>query len=143
SLYTVGSTKDIQGVRKYVSVAGGMADNIRPALYEAKYEAVLANKATQKNEEVGSIAGKCSESGDMRIGDLPVPALEEDDILAVFATGAYGYAMASNYNRLQKPAVVFVENSKPQVVVERESLNDIVKNDLPYKSVTNATTGSN
>lgn len=134
SLYTIGSMKDIPNVRKYVAVDGGMADNIRPALYEAKYEAVVANKANLQTEEIVSIAGKCCESGDMLIWDLPVPHVTQGDILAMYSTGAYGYAMASNYNRLQKPAVIFVENGRAQLVVQRETLDDIVKNDLPYQS---------
>lgn len=139
SLYTVGSMKDIQGVRKYVAVDGGMADNIRPALYEAKYEGVIANKANKTPDETVSIAGKCCESGDMLIWDLPVAKIEHHDILAIFSTGAYGYAMASNYNRFQKPAVVFVENGEAQLVVKRETLDDIVKNDVTY--VSNVSTG--
>ncbi len=134
SLYTIGSMKDIPDVRKYVAVDGGMADNIRPALYEAKYEAVVANKANLPMGEIVSIAGKCCESGDMLIWDLPVPHVTQGDILAMFSTGAYGYAMASNYNRLQKPAVIFVENGHAQLVVQRETLDDIVKNDLPYET---------
>ena len=142
TLYTIGSAKDIPGVRKYVSVDGGMADNIRPALYEAEYDAVLANKAENKGEEVVSIAGKCCESGDMLIWNLPLPEAEAEDILAVFSTGAYGYSMASNYNRLVKPAVVFVENGHAQLVVKRETLDDIVRNDLPYRSHADVVTGS-
>ena len=122
TLYTIGSTKDIPGIRQYAAVDGGMSDNIRTALYDAKYEAVIANKVTEKNRDIVSIAGKCCESGDMLIWDLPVPGMEAGDILAVFATGAYGYSMASNYNRLPKPAVVFVENGEAQLVVKRETL---------------------
>lgn len=132
SLYTVGSMKNIPGVRKYVAVDGGMADNIRPALYSAKYEAVIANKANRKPVEEISIAGKCCESGDMLIWDLPVPEIEEADIIAMFSTGAYGYSMASNYNRFAKPAVVFVEEGNAKLVVRRETLADIIKNDLSY-----------
>lgn len=132
TLYRAGAIKDIAGVRKYVSVDGGMADNIRPALYEAKYEAVIANKVLEKPIETVSIAGKACESGDMLIWDLPVPKLDHDDIIAVFSTGAYGYAMASNYNRFLRPAVVFVENKEAKLVIRRESLEDIVKNDLHY-----------
>lgn len=132
SLYEVGSTKDIPGVRKYVSVDGGMADNIRPALYEAKYDAIIANKANADKSEKVSIAGKCCESGDMLIWDLDIAAVEPGDILLMLSTGAYGYAMASNYNRLAKPAVVFVENNQHQLVVKRESLEDIIQNDLSY-----------
>lgn len=132
TLYTIGSMKEIEGIRKYVAVDGGMADNIRPALYEAKYDAVIANKANAALVETVSIAGKNCESGDMLIWDLQVPQIEHGDILAMLATGAYGYSMASNYNRLPRPAVVFVENNEAKVVIERESLDDLVNNDRPY-----------
>lgn len=132
TLYTVGSMKEIQHVRNYVAVDGGMADNIRPALYEAKYEGVIANKANKSPTKEVSIAGKGCESGDMLIWDLPVPAVDHGDILAIFSTGAYGYSMASNYNRFKKPAVVFVENGVSTLVVKRETIEDIVKNDLSY-----------
>lgn len=132
TLYQVGSTKEVPDTRTYLAVDGGMSDNIRPALYDAKYEAILANKATQKNAKTYAIAGKCCESGDMLIWDLPLPEASPGDILAVFCTGAYGYSMASNYNRLVKPAVVFVENGEARLVVKRETLEDLVKNDLPY-----------
>src|SRR5699024_6854402 len=141
SLYTVGSTKEIPDVRHYVAVDGGMADNIRPALYDAKYEAVIANKVNVKPNQTVSIAGKCCESGDMLIWDLLVPKVEPGDILAMFSTGAYGYSMASNYNRLQRPAIVFVENGTMQLVVKRESLDDIVKNDLTYQRNKNVSSG--
>ncbi|MBP3039002.1 diaminopimelate decarboxylase [Bacillaceae bacterium Marseille-Q3522] len=133
TLYKVGSRKEVPNVRQYVAVDGGMSDNIRPALYQAKYEAVLANKPLEKADEVVSIAGKCCESGDMLIWDLPLPKADRNDILAVFCTGAYGYSMASNYNRLPRPAVVFVENGEAQLVVKRESMEDLVRNDLPLK----------
>lgn len=132
TLYTVGSMKDIPGVRTYVAVDGGMADNIRPALYDAKYDAVIANKASMEKTTTVSIAGKACESGDMLITDLRVPHIETNDILAMFATGAYGYSMASNYNRLKRPAVVFVEHGEAKLVIKRETNEDIVKNDIPY-----------
>lgn len=132
TLYTIGSMKEIPEVRNYIAVDGGMADNIRPALYGAKYEGIIANKANKQVTEKVSIAGKCCESGDMLIWDLPVPAVEHQDILAVFSTGAYSYSMASNYNRFGKPAVVFVENGRSKLVVKREKVEDIVKNDLSY-----------
>ena len=132
SLYTVGSMKEIPGVRKYVAVDGGMFENIRPALYEAKYEGVIANKANEPIEEKVSFAGKCCESGDMLMWDISVPKIESGDILAMFSTGAYGFSMASNYNRFERPAVVFVENGEAKLVVKRESLDDIIKNDLAY-----------
>lgn len=132
SLYSIGAMKDIPGIRKYVSVDGGMSDNLRPALYNAKYEAVLANKANETPTTKVSIAGKCCESGDMLIWDLPVPEVNYGDILAVFSTGAYGYSMASHYNRLPKPGVVFIEDGKDKLVVNRETYKDIVQNDLSY-----------
>lgn len=133
TLYEIGSRKDIPGIRNYVSINGGMTDNLRPALYDAKYEAVIANKAKQTITDLVSIAGKCCESGDMLIWDLPVPEVVSGDILAVFSTGAYGYSMASHYNRLPKPAIVFVENGQDQLVVQRETYQDVVKNDLSYE----------
>src|SRR5699024_8594640 len=92
SLYEIGSQKTIEGVRKYISVDGGMNDNIRPALYDAKYEAVLANRVHDESKEVVSIAGKCCESGDMLIWDLELPKSKPGDLLAMFSTGAYGYS---------------------------------------------------
>ncbi|HLR54043.1 MAG TPA: diaminopimelate decarboxylase [Pseudogracilibacillus sp.] len=136
TLYQVGSTKDIAGVRKYIAVDGGMSDNIRPALYQAKYDAVIANKVNYETEEIVSIAGKCCESGDMLVWDVPLPEVEHGDIVAMFSTGAYGYSMASNYNRLPKPGVVFVENGHSQLVIQGEKLEDIVRLDKPYRSVT-------
>ncbi|MCM3747346.1 diaminopimelate decarboxylase [Paenibacillus pasadenensis] len=130
TLYTVGTNKDIPGVRKYIAVDGGMTDNPRPALYESKYEAVLANRATEPAAETVSVAGKCCESGDMLIWDLQLPKAETGDLLAVFCTGAYNYAMASNYNRIRRPAVVLVKDGQADIAVQRESLEDISRNDL-------------
>ncbi|GAA0346983.1 diaminopimelate decarboxylase [Bacillus carboniphilus] len=132
TLYKVGSHKVVPEVRKYLAVDGGMSDNIRPALYEAKYEAVLANRMEDKADEVVSIAGKCCESGDMLIWDLPLPQARPGDILAVFCTGAYGYSMANNYNRIPRPPVVFIENGQDKLVIGRETYQDLVKLDLPY-----------
>ncbi|MDN4601734.1 diaminopimelate decarboxylase [Paenibacillus sp. F6_3S_P_1C] len=130
TLYTVGTSKDIPGVRKYVAVDGGMTDNPRPALYESKYEAVLANRANEAAQETVSIAGKCCESGDMLIWDLDLPKVQSGDLLAVACTGAYNYSMASNYNRIRRPAVVFVKDGQGDVVVRRETYQDIIQNDL-------------
>ncbi|MNW36117.1 Diaminopimelate decarboxylase [compost metagenome] len=130
TLYTVGTSKNIPGVRKYVAVDGGMTDNPRPALYESKYEAMLANRANDANEETVSIAGKCCESGDMLIWDLDLPQVNSGDLLAVSCTGAYNYAMASNYNRIRRPAVVFVKDGQSDLVVKRETLQDIVSGDV-------------
>src|SRR5690625_1170375 len=133
TLYTIGSMKNIPGIRNYISVDGGMTDNLRPALYNAKYEGLLANKARHSTTDIVSIAGKCCESGDMLISDLPVPKVESGDILATFSTGAYGYSMANHYNRLPKAAVVFIENEEDKLVVQRESYKELVKNDLSYE----------
>ena len=133
TLYTIGSLKEVENIRKYASVDGGMTDNIRPALYQAKYQAVVANKMQEPLTEEVSIAGKCCESGDMLIWDLQTPAIEPGDYLAVFSTGAYGYAMSSHYNRFPKAAVVFVENGRDQLVVKRENYTDLTRYDLHYE----------
>lgn len=133
TLYKIGSQKEVPNVRKYVAVDGGMSDNIRPSLYQAKYEAVLANRPMDEVEETVSIAGKCCESGDMLIWDLPLPKTDNNDILAVFCTGAYGYSMANNYNRIPRPPVVFVEDGSAQLVVKRESFADLVRLDVALK----------
>lgn len=130
TLYTIGTSKHIPGVRKYIAVDGGMTDNPRPALYQSKYEAVVANRANEPAEETVSIAGKCCESGDMLIWDLDIPKANNGDLLAVFCTGAYNYAMASNYNRIRRPAVVFVKDGQADLAVKRESLDNIVCNDV-------------
>ena len=121
TLYTIGSLKEIPGVRKYVAVDGGMADNPRYALYQARYEAVLANRAGEENAEVVAITGKCCESGDMLIYDLDLPVARSGDLLAVSSTGAYNYSMSSNYNRLARPAVVLVRDGQADVIVKRET----------------------
>ncbi|MBE2974969.1 diaminopimelate decarboxylase [Priestia megaterium] len=133
TLYSIGSRKHVPNVREYVAIDGGMNDNIRPALYQAKYEAVIANRMNDESNELVSIAGKCCESGDMLMWDVHLPKANPDDLLAMFCTGAYGYSMASHYNRLPKPAVVFVEDGEAQLVVKRETYEDIVKNDVKYK----------
>ncbi|MGV2620337.1 UNVERIFIED_CONTAM: diaminopimelate decarboxylase [Halobacillus marinus] len=134
TIYTLGSLKEVPGVRTYVSVDGGMTDNIRPALYQAKYEAALAERMTEDPVKEYSIAGKCCESGDMLIWDVALPEVEHGDRLAVFSTGAYGYAMANNYNRFQKAAVVFVEDGKHQLVVRRETYQEMTRLDLSYEN---------
>ncbi|MGB3159923.1 MAG: diaminopimelate decarboxylase [Carnobacterium sp.] len=127
TLYETGSQKTIPEVRNYLAIDGGMSDNIRPALYSAKYTGVFANRVNDQNEGLYSIAGKCCESGDMLIWDLPLPDPQKKDILAVFSTGAYGYAMASNYNRIPRPPVVFVENSIDFLAIQRESYSDLIR----------------
>ncbi|MGO1059949.1 diaminopimelate decarboxylase [Planococcus sp. FY231025] len=133
TLYTVGSMKEVPGTRKYAAVDGGMSDNIRPALYGAKYSSLVANKAEAALTEHYTIAGKCCESGDKLIEDAELPRLEAGDILSVFCTGAYGYSMASNYNRLARPAVVFAEDGGHQLVVKRETLEDLIGQDMSYR----------
>ena len=130
TLYTVGNIKDIEGVRKYVSVDGGMTDNIRPALYQADYTGVIANKVGEEMEDKVTICGKCCESGDILIRDIGIPNPESGDIFCVFSTGAYGYSMASNYNMNPIPAVVFVENGKDTLVVRRQTYKDMLRNDI-------------
>jgi len=127
TLYTVGTEKELPGIRHYVSVDGGMADNIRPALYDAEYTAVVANRLKDEVTEEVSIAGKACESGDMLIWDIDLPKMNRNDLLAVLSTGAYGYAMASNYNRLPKPAVVFVEDGKDYLAIRRETYEDFMR----------------
>lgn len=132
NLYTVGSRKDIPGLLSYVNVDGGMGDNIRPALYQAKYEAVVANKMNADIEEEDHIAGKYCESGDILIDSQALPKVEPGDIIAMLDTGAYGYSMASNYNRNPRPAVVFVENGQDKLVVKRETYEDLTRLDESY-----------
>ena len=130
TLYTVGSVKEIPDVRTYVSVDGGMTDNPRYALYGAKYDMWVANKANSpKNREV-TIAGKCCESGDLLGEDVKLQDVETGDILAVLATGAYNYSMASNYNRIPRAAVVMVSGGETRVIVKRESYDDLIRNDV-------------
>lgn len=131
NLYKVGSMKEIPGLVPYVAVDGGMGDNIRPALYQAKYETVLANDPQRKASQEFHVAGKYCESGDI-LADAKLPLLKAGDILAMLDTGAYGYSMASNYNRNPRPAVVFAEDGKAQVVIRRESLEDLVHLDQDY-----------
>lgn len=127
TLYTIGAIKEIKGIRKYASVDGGMADNPRHALYKAVYRAVVANKAKEQKTDIVTVAGKCCESGDILIRNLKTPVLEAGDILTVFGTGAYNYSMASNYNRLTKPALVMVNNGESKVIVRRETFEDLLK----------------
>ena len=107
-----------------------MTDNIRPALYDAKYEAVIANKADKAGEEVVTIAGKCCESGDVIIKDICLPKAHRGDIIAVFTTGAYNYSMSSNYNRNFVPPVVFVSGGKSKYAVKPQTFEDLVRNDV-------------
>lgn len=130
TLYTVGAIKEIEGVKKYVAVDGGMFDNPRYALYQAKYTPVLANRANEPNEEIVTIAGKCCESGDLIAVGVNLPKVETGDILAVLSTGAYNYSMAMNYNRNPIPPVVLVKDGKGEYIVKPQSYEDITRNDV-------------
>ncbi|MCR1952763.1 MULTISPECIES: diaminopimelate decarboxylase [unclassified Clostridium] len=130
TLYNIGSIKEIPGVRKYLAVDGGMTDNIRPALYEAKYEAIVANKASESMEDKVTVAGKCCESGDILLQDINLQEAESGDILAVLSTGAYGFSMASGYNKNLRPAVVFVRNGEAKVVCKRQNYEELLINEV-------------
>lgn len=131
NLYKVGSIKDIPGIRKYVAVDGGMSDNIRPALYGAKYEVGIASRMNDEKEmEKITISGKLCESGDILARDVVLGKVLSGDILAMTATGAYGYSMASNYNMIGKPAVVFVKNGNSDLVIKRQSYEDLLSSHI-------------
>jgi len=130
TLYTIGYTKETYGKQQYLFVDGGMSDNIRPALYQAEYDGMIATKMNHLPTTHYTVAGKLCESGDVLIRDIKLPTAEQGDLFAVFSTGAYTYSMASNYNRVLKPAVVFVEDGQIQEVVKREDMSDLIRNDL-------------
>ena len=127
TLYTIGTVKEIPGVRRYAAVDGGMTDNLRPALYGARYEAALANRTGGGELQTVSIAGKACESSDIIIHDIELPSPQSGDLLAVFATGAYHFSMFSHYNRHLRPAVVFLSQGRAELVVRRETLADIIR----------------
>lgn len=129
TLYKVGSSKQVPEGRKYVALDGGMADNPRPSMYQAQYTAVVANKANASKEEIVTLAGRFCESGDIIIKDIELPKLEKEDIICVFNTGAYGYSMSSNYNRVLKPAIVLVNSGQSDIIVRRETYEDLVSCD--------------
>jgi diaminopimelate decarboxylase len=124
ALYTVGAIKDIPGVRRYVSVDGGMADNIRPALYGARYEAEIANRDSDERALV-TIAGKYCESGDVLVRDVELVPPAPGDLVAIPAAGAYCLAMASNYNLALKPAVVMISGGEVRLMQRRETYDDL------------------
>ncbi len=130
AVYTVGAIKDIEGVRKYVSVDGGMGDNIRPALYGAEYDAVVANKVEDGNRERVTVAGKFCESGDILISDIDLPELSPGDIIAVPCCGAYCLSLASNYNSSLKPAIVLVKDGEARLIRRRETHEDLMRCDV-------------
>lgn len=129
TLYTSSGEKLTHAGKRYVFVDGSMNDHLRTALYGAKYEAGIVNRCLEKETKCYTIAGKACESGDILIRDIPLPTPKTGDLLAVMSTGAYHYSMASNYNRLSKPAVVFVKEGIAKCVVKRESYDDLIRND--------------
>ncbi len=135
TLYTVGSSKQVPNGKKYVAVDGGMADNARPSLYQAKYTAQVANKPNMENIETITLAGRFCESGDILIENIQLPKLEEGDVICVYDTGAYGYSMSSNYNRVLKPACVLVNNSQSDIIIKKETLEQLIENDIIPKSL--------
>ena len=130
AVYTVGVIKEIPTVRTYVSLDGGMGDNIRPALYGSEYEAVIANKIIAEDEKIVTLAGKYCESGDLLVKDVLLPRIETGDIVAIPSSGAYCLAMSSNYNMNPRPAVVMVGNGQSRLVRKRETYKDLMALDL-------------
>lgn len=129
-LYRIGNIKEIPDVKTYASVDGGMTDNMRPGLYGAKYDAIIANKADEPKNFIVDISGKCCESTDVLIKNLKCTKPETDDLLVVFSTGAYGYSMANNYNKIRIPAVVVIKDGKARLIVKRQSYDDLIQNEL-------------
>jgi len=130
ALYRVGAIKEIPGVKKYVCVDGGISDNIRPALYGAKYEALVANKVTEVKREVVTIAGKLCESGDILVRDVKLALLRPGDIIAIPVCGAYSIPMSSNYNAIRRPAVVMVKEGRGRLIRRQETYQDLMSLDL-------------
>ena len=130
TIYSVGTVKEIPGVRTYVAVDGGMSDNLRPMLYGSEYEALIANRAAAAPTMTATIAGKHCESGDILVRDVGLADPRSGDLLAIPATGAYGYAMANNYNGVPRPPVVFCSDGEASVVVRRESYEDLIARDV-------------
>ena len=131
TVYTVGTVKNIEGIRQYIAVDGGMSDNMRPALYESTYEVFDPQRATADRTATARIVGKHCESGDILVFDAPVPPnIQGGDLLVTPVTGAYGYSMANNYNKVGRPAVVFVANGQSRLVVRRETFEDLVRLDV-------------
>lgn len=130
TLYSVGTLKSIPGVKDYIFIDGGMADNPRPMLYQSQYTFTIANKTTQPHTHTYAVAGKYCESGDVLTHQVKLPEAEVGDIVCVFGTGAYNYSMASNYNRCLRPAMVVVNETQSRLLVERETFEDILRHDL-------------
>lgn len=130
TLYKVGAVKEIENVRNYVTIDGGMGDNPRYALYQSDYKVLIANKADKECDYTATVAGKCCESGDLIQENVKIPKPEKNDVLAVLSTGAYNYSMASNYNRIPRPEMVMIKDGSARTIIKRESYEDIVKNDI-------------
>jgi len=130
ALYRVGAIKEIPGIRKWVCIDGGISDNIRPALYGAKQEALVANKASDAEEEIVTIAGKLCQSGDVLVRDTSLASVYSGDIIAVAVCGAYSIPMSSNYNAMPKPAIIMVQNGEARLVRRRESYEDLTRLDV-------------
>jgi len=130
TLYTIGSSKQVPNGKKYIAVDGGMADNPRPSMYQAEYTALIANNVKCEEKETVTVAGRFCESGDILIKNIELPKTQEGDILCVFNTGAYCYSMSSNYNRVLKPAMILVNNGKSDIIVKRETYDDLIRNDV-------------
>ncbi|MBQ8503297.1 MAG: diaminopimelate decarboxylase [Clostridia bacterium] len=130
TLYSAGTIKEITGYKNYVSVDGGMTDNPRYALYGSKYTVLLANRMNEKADFTADVVGRCCESGDIIQPSVTMPKPQRDDIIAVCTTGAYNYSMASNYNRIPRPPVIMIKDGRDYVAVRRESLEDLVRNDV-------------
>ena len=130
ALYKVGSVKEIPGIRTYVAVDGGIGDSIRPALYEAKYEAVVANKMYEDTIAKVTIAGRYCEAGDILVKDTVVPLISPNDVIAIPVSGAYSIPMSSNYNSVPRPAIVMVRDGEARLIRQRESYQDMIRLDL-------------
>ncbi len=130
TLYTVGSVKEIPGFKNYISVDGGMPDNPRYALYQSQYTALIANRADEPRDYRATLAGRCCESGDLLGENMEIQRAKRGDILAVLVTGAYNFAMASNYNRLPRPPIVMVKDGKATLAVKRETYEDLIARDI-------------
>lgn len=130
TIYTAGSSKRVPKGRKYQAVDGGMSDNARPSLYQAQYTVEIANKPNQDAVEKVTIAGRFCESGDILAKDIMLPEIEEGDIICFYDTGAYGYSMSSNYNRVLKPAVVLVNNGKSDIIINRQTYEQLCESDV-------------
>lgn len=134
--YSIGSRKEVPEIRTYLSVDGGMSDNPRPITYQSVYRAVVANKMSAPLTETVTVAGKHCESGDVLIKDISLPPTQTGDILVVLSTGAYNYSMASNYNRVPRPAAVLVKDGEANVIIQRETYQDLVRCDrLPQRLI--------